>query len=555
MEEALGLDHRQVSLQRKPWLREPGLLAAVAVIWGALLLFVLYPALRVALYPTLRDYASISADPRYGKALVHSVAMLGLSTVSATLLGLLFAVATSRPGLPLRRFFSAISLLPLFSPPFVVAFGYIMLFGRNGLITHGLFGVRTNILGWRGLWLAQTISFFPVAAVAIRDVLETIPPSLMRAARNLGASRTRVFMTVTLPLASGGIVSAALLVAILVLADFGNPILIAGDYSVLATEAWLRVQGWADVRGASVLSIALMLPSLLLFVAQRAWAKGRAYVTIGGKASSMEHERTTPLAQAILVAACAAVSLLVVLIYVSLAAGSVVQGWGFDWRPTLHWFEGLGTQWVDVVHSLLFSLLAAFGSALLAMACAYLVHRDSMPLRRAADAVAMLPAALPGIFIGIGYSIAFNRPPIDLYGTPLIVALALGAWNLSTAYQTGLESLKQVSPTLAEAASNLGAGTMRIFRDVHLPLMREPFASAFFVGFIRSITTLSVIVFLQTAGNTVATFSIMNLVNDGFYGKAAALSVTLLGIAFAAVGLGRLAFSHSDGRARELSGN
>ena len=521
-------------------LREPGLLAAIAVLWGALLLFVLYPALRVALYPKVHDYGAILSDPRYGRALVHSLTMLGLSTASATGLGLLFALATTRRDLPLRRLFSAVSLLPLFSPPFVVAFGYIMLFGRNGLVTHGIFGGRTNILGWNGLWLAQTVSFFPVAAVAIRDVLETIPPSFERAARNLGASRLRVFTTVTLPLASGGIVSAALLVAILVLADFGNPILIAGDYSVLATEAWLRVQGWADVRGAAALSFVLMLPSLLLFIAQRAWAKGKAYVTIGGKASSMETEPVARPAKVFLVAACSAVSLLVILIYASLAAGSLVEGWGFDWRPTLRWFTGLGTQWIDLLHSLLFSLFAAFGSALLAMASAYLVRERSMPFARAADAIAMLPAALPGIFIGIGYSIAFNRPPLDLYGTALVIALALGAWNLSTAYQTGLESLKQISPAIGEAASNLGATTMRIFRDIHLPLMKGPFASAFFVGFIRSITTLSVIVFLQTASNTVATFSIMNLVNDGFYGKASALSVALLGLAFAAVGSGRL---------------
>lgn len=171
-----------------------------------------------------------------------------------------------------------------------------------------------------------------------------------------------------------------------------------------------------------------------------------------------------------------------------------------------------------------------------------------MPFAKTVDALAMLPAALPGIFIGIGYSIAFNRPPLDFYGTGLIIVLSLGAWNLSTAYQTGLESLKQISPSLGEAAANLGARTLRVFRDVHLPLMKGPFLSAFLVGFIRSITTLSVIVFLETASNTVATFSIMNLVNDGYYGKAAALSVLLLALTFAAVAPARLLLGKNKGK-------
>lgn len=517
---------------------EPGLLAAVAVCWGGLALFILYPALRVLLYPAAADYRSALADPRYLKAFVHSLAMTGLSTASATLLGLLFATAATRRDLPLRRFFSFASLLPLFSPPFIVAFGYIMLFGKNGMISHGVFGLRASILGWRGLWLAQTLSFFPVATVAIKNVMETLPPSLARAARNLGASRLRTFATITLPLSSGGILSAALLVSILVLADFGNPVLIAGDYSVLATEAWQRVQGWADVGGAAALSLAVVLPSLALFAAQRSLSRKRGFATLGGKASSMEVEPTSAPAKAFLVVACSIVSLLIVMIYLALAAGSFVEGWGYDWRPTLRWFGELGGHWADLGRSLAYSAAAASGSALFGVVAAYLVRSGSMPLAPLADLSAMLPAALPGIFIGIGYSIGFNRPPLDLYGGPLIVILALGAWNLSTAYQTGLESLKQIAPSLGEAARNLGASPSQVFRQVYLPLLRGPFTSSAIVGFIRSVTTLSVIVFISTSTNSVATFSIMNFVNDGMFGKASALSVSLLVLAFAAVGLG-----------------
>jgi len=166
-------------------------------------------------------------------------------------------------------------ILPCFSPPFMVAFSYMMMFGRNGLLTYGLLGVRPNIFGWHGLWLSQTISFFPVAAMVIEGVLRSISPNVENAGRNLGATGFRLFRTVTLPLARPGIAGAALLVSIQVLADFGNPIMIGGNFSVLATEAGLRVEGWGDVRGAAVLSSLCARFTNPSASAIRMWATGR----------------------------------------------------------------------------------------------------------------------------------------------------------------------------------------------------------------------------------------------------------------------------------------
>jgi iron(III) transport system permease protein len=421
----------------------------------------------------------------------------------------------------------------------MVAFSYIMMFGRSGLITHGIFGVRTNILGWHGLWLSETISFFPMAALAIESVLQSIPPSLEYAGRNLGATGFKLFRTVTFPLATPGVAGAALLVSILVLADFGNPIMIAGDFSVLATEAWLRVEGWADVKGAAVLSAVLLLPSVIIFVAQRYWVGRRNYVTITGKVAAIAPEKVAWYVKWGLFAFCLLVSIMILLVYVALLMGAFVNGWGFNWSPTLKWLAGIGQNVVEIVRSLLFSLAAGAASALFAMVCAYLVARKRFVFRRLVDFVCILPAALPGIFLGIGYSICFTQRPIDLYGTAAIVILSLLFWNISMGYQTGVGALRQISPSLGEAASNLGAGSLRIFKEIEVPLLKGPFFSAFIVGFIRSITTLSVIVFLATASNAVVTFSIMNLVNDGFYGKAAALTTVLLAVSLGVLGVAR----------------
>ena len=519
--------------------REPLLVFTIVVMMAALALFVLYPILRVFTFPGLSDYARMVQDARYLRAAWHSLLMVVLSTLSATLFGFLFAFAIAKTDMPLRRLFKGIVILPLFSPPFMVAFSYLMMFGRSGLITHGIFGLRTSILGWHGLWLSETIAFFPVAALTIESVLQSIAPSLEYAGRNLGATGYKLFRTVTLPLATPGVAGAALLVSILVLADFGNPIMIAGDFSVLATEAWLRVEGWADVKGAAVLSAILLLPSAIIFIAQRYWVGRRSYVTITGKVAAMAPERVAGYVRWGLFAFCLLVSIMILLVYVALLLGAFVKGWGFDWSPTLKWLSDVGRHVGELVRSLLFSLAAGAGSALFAMTCAYLVTRKRFVFRKLVDFACILPAALPGIFLGIGYSISFTRRPLDLYGTAAIIILSMLFWNISMGYQTGIGALNQISPSLGEAASNLGAGSMRIFRQIEVPLLKGPFFSAFIVAFIRSITTLSVIVFLATSSNSVVTFSIMNLVSDGFYGRAAALTSVLLAIALGVLGLAR----------------
>jgi len=525
--------------------REPLLLATVAALAACLLVFVLAPLAATLVFPGARDYASVLGAPRYLKAALHSLAITALSAATATVVGFVFAYASVRSTVPLRRLFRLVAILPLFSPPFMVAFSYVMMFGKNGLITHTLLGLRGSIFGWHGLWLSQTISFFPVAAVVIGAALRSIPPSLDHAGRNLGASGWRLFRTVVLPLALPGIAGAALLVAIQVLADFGNPIMIGGSYSVLATEAWLRVEGWGDVRGAAVLSIELLIPAVALFLSQRAWIQPRSLPSLTGKAGLDVLPPTGLAARTLLFALCTAVSVLVLLVYATLVLGAFVKGWGFDWTLTAANFRDILGRSSDLLRSLAYAGAAGALSTVVSLLASWLVSRKQFAVRRAMDFTAMIPAAIPGITFGIGYSILFSRAPLDLYGTAAIVVLSLLFWNVSMGYQSGLVAFSQIPSSFGEAASNLGAGSLRTLREIELPLTGGLAFSAFVVSFIRAVTTLSVVVFLTTSSNRVSTVTIMNLVNDGFYGKAAALTAALLTASFAALGAARLAAGRS----------
>ncbi len=517
---------------------DPGLAVAFGGVVGLLALFVVFPVLRVVGYPSVSDYGAVFAHPRWMQALRNSLGMMALSTATATLVGAVFAFATAR-SVPGSRFFRTVLLLPLFAPPFMVAFSYILMFGRNGLITRGLLGWDVDIFGWPGLWLTQTIAFFPYAALIIGGVLEALDPSLEYAARDLGAREWDVYRTVLVPLARPGVAAAALLVAISVLADFGNAVLIAGDFPLLATEAWFLIEGWGDLRGAAIAVSLLLGPTVGLFWLERRWVRPRVYAVVTGRGSWIPRPPVPrPLGWAVGVF-CGLVSVLVLLVYVGVGVGSVVHVWGYDWRPTLaHW--RLVVEWSGpLLHSLKVAAVSAVLTTALAVTVAFLTGYYRVYGSRLLDFAAVLPAALPGVFVGIGFLLAFGRPPLELTGTMWALVLALTFWHLPTAYQAVRASLAQVEPSLGEAAADLGASALRTLTDIYVPLLRSAVLASLTTSFIRAATNLSIAVFLVTPEHMVATLAILMAVHNGNWGLAAALTVALLAVTLTVLALGR----------------
>lgn len=523
-------------------IKDPGLLAVFLAAGLVLLGFVLYPAFRVLTYPGLSDYLAVPGNPRWIIAARNSLVMMVLSTASATLVGFVYAYATSREDLPGRKIFQAVAILPLFAPPFVIAFAYILMFGRMGLITHTLLRLSVNIFGWKGLWLVQTVAFFPYASLIITDVLERINPTLEHAAQGLGARDVTLFRTVTFPLARPGIAAAMLLVAISVLADFGNAVVIAGDFPLLATDAWFRIEGMADLTGAAVAVSLLIVPTVALFLIERAWVSRRLYTAITGRGSRIERLATPWYFRWPLVAFCSVVAVFVLLVYVAVLAGAFTRTWGLDWSLTLdHWRLALAQGGDQLVNTVRVGAVSALLTSVIAVVVAFLTSRKALPLEGVLDFLAVLPAALPGVFVGVGFLLAFNQPPLVLAGTPWILILALTFWHVPFGYQAAVASVKQIDRAIEEAASNLGATGLRVLRDIYLPLLRGPFVASFVTSFVRAVTNLSIVIFLVTPRNLVATYSILAMIGGGFWGAAAALTTALLVITFVAVGLARAA--------------
>jgi len=459
----------------------------------------------------------------------NSLGMAAISTASATIVGFLFAYATTRADVPGKKFFRGIVILQLISLPFTVGLSFVMLFGRRGLITYGLLGRPFEIYGWHGLWAVQTLTFFPLAYLVIVGVLKSIDPALEYAARNLGAGDAHTFRDVVLPLSTPGVASAALLVAMNVLGDFGNPLLIAGDFAVIATEAYMQIVGWGNFKMAAVLCNFLFLPVFILFVAQKYWVSRKLYVTVTGAPTQLEVRKPHKLVKWSLFLFCLSTSSIIVLIYASIGLGAFAKTWGVDYSFTTEHLEYVTFQGIPAIkNALIFSLTSGFACALLGVLDAYVIFRKNMPGRQVLDFVSTLPAAVPGFILGIGYILSFNTPPLVLTATAYIIILNNIARDMPTGFQAGMAGIQQIDKSIEEASVNLGAGTFQTLKNVVVPLLKSAFGAGFIYTFIKCMTTVSAVIFLITPEWNLPSPIILGLAGHGYWGQSAALSAVLL---------------------------
>ncbi|ASS65438.1 MULTISPECIES: iron ABC transporter permease [unclassified Paenibacillus] len=536
--------------QMKKMKQEPVLATAAAAVLLITAFFVLWPIAKVVSYPHPADYMQLFTNSRWLQAARNSLMMTVLSTFSCTAIAFLFAFTVARLDVPLKGLFRFVTLLPIVSPPFIVALSYILLFGRQGLITRQLLHFNVDIYGWHGLWLVQTITFFPYAYAVIYGVLQSSAVHLEYAAHNLGATRWQAFRHVFLPLCRPGIAGGALITAMNVLADFGNPMIIGGNFTLLPTEAYMQMSGWFDLSSAAVLSTALLLPALGLFLVNRLWVGRSSYITVTGRESSLKAYPASPPVKWILFACCLSIALFILAVYGVLVYGAFTKTWGYDWSFTLDNLNYVTAKQQELYNSISYALLSSIGAAVLGIILAYIVHRKRIGVNRLLDFLAILPGAVPGVFLGLGFALTFNQPPLQLGGTSAIMILALMFWNLPTCYSACSAGFQQIGRSLEDASHNLGAGSFRTLLGVLLPLLKGPFLSGMSVSFLRSVTCLSVIIFLYSVHTSVGTVSILGLVQSGAWGGASAFTVVLISIAFAVLALSRLIPFTQDRRKR-----
>jgi iron(III) transport system permease protein len=547
---------------------DPAVAAAALSLWLLLALFVVYP-LAMLLGRVLLDHgsfttaglAAVLTDRHQVRAFWNSLLLGLLVGIAGTLLGFLFAFTAARCRLP-RALLAAIDasvLLPLVSPPFTTAIAIIFSFGPRGLITYDLLGVKgVTVYGLSSTLLSEALTYFPIAYLTLRPILAAIDSNIEGMAQSLGASRARVFRTVTLPLAVPGLANAFLLLFAASLADFATPLILAGNsFPVLPTQAFLQITGLFDLRGGAALSFVLLVPALFVFLLQRYWVSRRYYVTVTGKgAGQTPFDSVTPAVRNALLAACAAVALVIAYFYALLLYASIVVALGANHAFTLQHYRVIFTDGLKAIRdTLIIAGLAMPLGGLYGILLGYLVARKSFVGRRSMEMVSMINYALPGTIVGIAYLIAFNDPPLVLTGTALIIVACYVFRYGPTGIRATVALLQQIDKSLEEASLGLGASSTTTFRRVTLPLILPAFFAGLGVVFIRSMTAISATIFLVSISWTLITVKILENITELSLGPAAAFSVLVVAIVFVVVAvIGRaLRLFHAPGAVRVTS--
>ncbi len=537
---------------------DPLLLIVIIVILLSLVVFILYPLVKViavSVFPkgkfTLSVLKETISSWYLRQAFVNSVMMGVLTAFFGAVLGFLFAFTITRTDIPLKKFFHLIAIIPIVSPPFIGALSIIMLFGNNGFITSSILGLKNfKIYGFKGLLFAQVITFFPVAYITLRGVLESISPTLEDAALDLGGSGWKVFYKVTLPLAIPGIASAMLVLFVETLADFGNPLILAGSqFPILSVQAYLQITGMYDLPKGSALALILLVPSITVFFLQKYWVAKKQYITITGKPTQSNPKIVSPAVKWLLFFVCLFMAVVILLIYLTILWGAFAKVWGSNNTITLKHFKYVfGVGFKAVKDTLVIAGLSTPIAGILGMVIAFLIVRKKFPGKQFMEVSSLLSFAVPGTVIGIGYILAFNSPPLVLTGTLLILLLNFIYRYIPVGIQAGTAILKQVDPSIEEAAVDLGADSNITFRRITLPLMVPAFFSGLIYSFVRAMTAISAAIFLVSTSWNLMTVQIMAEVESGRLGAAAAFSVILVLIILLAILLIRYVLSLKYGK-------
>ena len=540
-----SFDFSEDLTQMKKIARDPILLSAILLCIVSLSIFVVFPLYKVLQQSffnpdgtfSLEAYRLLISSEENLKAFSNTLRLGTVVGILATAVGFLFAYCYIYLAIRGKKLFNLIAMLPMISPPFAVALSIILLFGSRGFITNTLLGLRdANIYGLKGLILVQTLSFFPIAYLLLVGMLKSIDPSIEDAARDLGASRWATFRRVTLPLVAPGIANSFLLVFIKSVADFANPMAIGGNFATLATQIYIQSIGNYDVQGGAAVAVLLLDLSMLLFIVSKYWVEKKVYITVTGKAS---RERL-PIREKIVVwpiaGTCYAISTIVLALYILIPIGSFIKLWGINYSLTLdHYRYAFGVGSKAIFDTTWLSLIATPITGLLGMVIAFLVVRKRFIGKGFINFASLLSIAVPGTVVGVGYILAFNTPPIVLTGTATLLVVAFIVRSLPIGIRAGVSSLQQIDPAIEEAAADLGASSRQIFFMVTLPLIKTAFFSGLIYAFIRSMTSISAVIFLITAKYNLITIAVLDQVESAKFGVASAFSTILILIVYLAI--------------------
>ncbi len=504
-----------------------------------LLTFVLYPLWAILKLSLLlpdgswgfANFTGYFSDPGFIGIVNNSFVVSISATVVTIVLAYAFAYAMHRSSIPYKSLWKIIAMLPLFSPSLVQALGFQLLLGRNGMVNR-TFGTEFDIYGFWGIFFSNTMYALPHAILMLSAALAVADARQYESARMLGGSSWRIFWTVTLPATRYGLMSAIFIVFTIVITDFGNAMVIGGDYGVLATEIYNQVSGQANFSLGAVIGMILLLPAAIAVIIERRVSRRQsAAITAGSVPLTIKPSRgfDTIMLVFVVILCLAVLTIIGIVIF-----ASFVKLWPYNLSMTLANYDvDVQGGYAPVWTSIWMSFLAAVIGVVMVTIAAYVIQKLSNPLTQFLYFLSILPAAVPGMVLGLGYIFAFNDPanPIYLiYGTILMLAINTVYHYHAQGFLIATTSLKQISDTFDEASSMLGGSFLYTMRKITLPIIWPAMMSLGVFFFMRAMVTLAAVIFLVNPSNNLAAVSVLLLDDAGETSQAAAFSTLIMAV-------------------------
>jgi len=530
----------------KFWRTDAPMLASMKLVWLLLLTLGLLLPVAMMLLQATGLVAGAHGTDQHGLALVAHVvqapnflAMVGRTlavsgTVAAIVvpLAFAFAYAVQRTRMPLRGTMRTLAMLPLFAPSLLPGIALVYLFGNQGLFKAWMSGA--SIYGFWGIVLGESFYTFPYALMLMLATLTLADGRLYDAARAMGATQWRTFCTVTLPGARYGLFGAFALVFTLVATDFGVPTVVGGSYQVLAVEAYKAVVGQQQFARGAVIGLMLLLPALLTFGVERI-VQRRQHAALASRAQPYQPQPDR-LRDGLYLLLTTFVIGWILLMLATAVGASLVKLWPYNLDLSLrnYDFDNMdGGGWLAYRNSLkLATLTMMFGTALI-FTGAWLVEKTRMAtwLHPVIRFAVLLPMAVPGLVLGLGYVFFFNHPdnPLNgLYGSMTLMVLCTIMHCATTAHLTSVASLGQLDPVFESVSASLKVSALRTYCRVTLPMCLPAVLSCARFLFVSAMTTVSAVIFLYSPDTVLASVAVLNMDDAGDIGPAAAMSTLIL---------------------------
>ncbi|EGP04920.1 AfuB [Pasteurella multocida subsp. multocida str. Anand1_goat] len=528
-------------------------IASLIAIVMTIFFFIVYPTFAILLSMFFdngefkpQQVAEIIQQPYVIRVVGNSLAVSSVVGVLSTIFGLAFALYTTRIAKRTAFIGKIFSILPIVTPPFVVGLGVTLMLGRSGYVTAFLveyLGFSSNWLyGFTGIVIAHTLALTPMSFMILEGALKSIHPSIEEAAYTLRSNRYQAFFHIIFPLLKPALANSFLVVVIQSLADFSTPLVLGGSFDVIATQIYFYIAGsQLDYASASTLGTILLMFSLAIFVIQYLWIGKRSYVTVSGKSYRGDVQELPNGLKGIIVFFLGFWTLFNLVLYGSIFYGSFTVNWGVDYTLTLKNYQILFGQgfsdgaWPSLIQTVIFAASAAPVTALFGLLIAYITVRREFKGKKTLEFLTLLCFAVPGTVAGVSYIIAFNSSPIYLTGTAMIIILSMVMRNMPVGMRAAIAGLGQLDKSLDEASLSLKGSSFKTIWYIVFPLLKPALLSALVTSFVRSMTTVSAIIFLVTADTRVATSYILNRVEDGEYGIAIAYGSILIVVMMAII--------------------